>query len=383
MSLPPKAPPPPLLDVLGASWTLDAPVAGVAWDGAVAGFALGDGSVALGRADWEGAARIEPADTGAKLRPATAPPPPMIRQRIHDGACLSIAARTGLGFLTGGDDGAVMHTGTDGTATASARHSGQWTGLVDVGNAGWSAVAIGRRVHISGRSEDVLDLPSSATALAFDTTGTELAVAHYHGVSIWSQDGETRRLGTPGCPISLAWSPDGRYVVCGLQENALHGWRLPDGGDIEMGGYPGQPRSLSFSGDGRLLASSGDPQVVCWRFDPPGANSQPIECGLRNSRLPVCQVAYHPSYPLIAAGYHNGAVLLCQPGTDDVLFVKGSSGGSVNALAWSDDGTCLAMGTQGGEAGAVALPSLMFRFKSPSSAGPNARAETQRRVEVR
>jgi WD40 repeat protein len=215
----------------------------------------------------------------------------------------------------------------------------------------------------------MLVLPGSATALAFNATGTRLAIAHYHGVTVWAPDAPVRLLHTPGCPLSLAWSPDGAYLIAGLQENALHGWRLSDGGDIEMGGYPGQPRSLSFSNGTQFLASSGSPMVVCWKFDPPGVGGMPVEAGLRNSRQPVCQVAYHPTHPLIAAGYHNGAVLLCQPGTDEVLFVKASTGGSVTALSWSADGSRLAMGTQGGEAGVVALPDLLFRF-SPQSATP-------------
>ena len=85
-----------------------------------------------------------------------------------------------------------------------------------------------------------------------------------------------------------------------------------------------------------------------------------------SSRMPVCMVACHPSHPLVAAGYHNGAVLLCQPGKDDVLFAKGSSGGSVTALAWSADGERLAVGTEGGEAGVMALPGALFRFSQPS-----------------
>ena len=366
MSLPPRAPPPPLLDVLGAQWALDVPVVGVEWDGDCAGFALGDGSVAIGRSDWDGAARLERVDGGTHLTPATAGPPPLIRQRVHDGACLSIAAQPGHGFMTGGDDGAVVQIGCNGTAEAMAQHPGDWVTHVAAG-AGCYAAAAGRRVHIASRGgTHVLDLPASATALAFDRSGTQLAAAYYRGATLWTPD-RARRLVTPGCPLSLAWSPDGRYVVCGLQENALHGWRVADGGDIEMGGYPGQPRSLSFAGNGALLASSGAPQVVCWRFDPP-AGGQPIECGLPNSRLPVCAVAFHPRYPMVAAGYHNGAVLLCQPGTDDVLFVKGSSGGSVNALAWSGDGLRLAVGTQGGELGLVNLPGLLFRFDRVSTA---------------
>ncbi len=89
-----------------------------------------------------------------------------------------------------------------------------------------------------------------------------------------------RLLAWPGYHRSVAWSPDGRYLVSGMEENALHGWRLPDGGDIEMGGYPGQPRSLSFSADGRVLVTSGGMRAVCWRFDPPGGDDQPRECGI-------------------------------------------------------------------------------------------------------
>lgn len=366
MSLPPATPSPPLLDVLGARWMLDAPVVGVAWDGDLAAFGLGDGSLAMGRATWDGAPQLEPCEGGTKLTPATVPPPPVSRQRVHQGACLSLAALPGGGFLTGGDDGSLVRTDSDGTTTELENHPRKWVDLVATGAAGWSAAAVGRQVRVSGRSEHALDLPASVKALAFDAQGMCLAMAHYHGVTLWTPHAPLRTLPTPGCPLSVAWSPDGAYVICGLQENALHGWRISDGGDIEMGGYPGQPRSLTFSADGSFLASSGGPRVVCWRFDPPGAGSQPVECGLPSSRLPVCQVAYHPTHPLIAAGYHNGAVLLCQPGTEDVLFVKGSDGGSVSGLAWSADGARLAMGTQGGEAGVVCLPDLLFHFARPA-----------------
>jgi hypothetical protein len=63
-------------------------------------------------------------------------------------------------------------------------------------------------------------------------------------------------------------------------------------------------------------------------------------------------------------------VLLCQPGHDEILFAKGSSGGSVTALAWSLDGERLAVGTEGGEAGVVALPGGLFRFPPPSNRQP-------------
>lgn len=369
MNRPQPGPPPPLLDLLGAAWSLDAPVTGVAWDNETAGFALGDGSLAMARAEWDGAPALVPRDGGGlEVSPGTAPRPPVSRQTVHDGACLTLAADPEGGFLSGGDDGVLARTGADGVVHRIGSHPGRWVDLVAVSAAGWRAWSVGKRVHLSGPGAAELDAPGSVRALAFDPAGTRLAIAHYRGVTLWDTaitlGVASRVLPTKGCPRSIAWSPDGAYVICGLQENALHGWRLSDDGDIEMGGYPGQPRSLGFSADGRYLASSGAPRVICWPFDPPGVASQPAECGMPSSRMPVCMVACHPWHPLVAAGYHNGAVLLCQPGQDDVLFAKGSSGGSVTALAWSADGTRLAVGTAGGEAGVVALPSALFRFNS-------------------
>ena len=374
--MPGRAPPspPPLVDLLGASWEMDAPVVGMTWDGDLAAFGLGDGSIAMARAEWTGAPSFGAAEGGGvMLTPATVRPPPVSRQSVHKGACLSLATDPSGGFLSGGDDGVLRHTTSEGVVEAVSEHRDRWVDLVAASQAGWRAWSVNRTVHLSGPRADRLELPSTPTALAFDASGTRLAVAHYRGVTVWQADAPPFVLNTPGCPRSVTWSPDGLYLICGLQENALHGWRLSDAGDIEMGGYPGQPRSLAFSADGRFLASSGSPRVVCWRFDPPAAGGQPIECGLPSSRLPVCQVACHPRHPLIAAGYHNGAVLLCQPGRDDVLFAKGSSGGSVSALSWSADGMRLAIGTEGGEISVVALPPTLFRFETPSGQGRQGR----------
>jgi WD40 repeat protein len=66
---------------------------------------------------------------------------------------------------------------------------------------------------------------------------------------------------------------------------------------------------------------------------------------------------------LIAVGYHSGAVLLCQPGRSDVLVIKHSGSSPVSAIAWSPDGTRLALGTEEGELAVVFLPDLLFRFR--------------------
>ncbi|WP_438391258.1 WD40 repeat domain-containing protein [Caballeronia sp. DA-9] len=355
----------PLIELLGARSVTDAAVVAIAWDfaGSHAGFALGDGTVAFTAAAWPGGPLVRPRQGGGvEFVPAREPPTPVTRFSVHDGTCLALAADPEGGFLSGGDDGRLVHLNVDGTIEVLIDSAGEWIDLVATTSAG-RAYATGRRVHWLGTRPASLPLPGSATALVFNATGDQLAIAHRGGVTLWPVDSHVLRpLAWPGYHRSVAWSPDGRYLVSGMEENALHGWRLPDGGDIEMGGYPGQPRSLSFSADSRVLVTSGGPRVICWRFDPPGGDDQPGECGIAG-KTPVTCVACHPAHPLIAVGYHNGAVLLCQPGGSDILFVKPSGDSPVSAVTWSPDGRRLAMGTQTGEIGLVLLPEALFHFE--------------------
>ena len=357
---------PPLLNALGVSWDLGAPVIAAAWDvdGGRVGFALGDGHLAVAAANWPGGPRVEPKPGGGvSLIAAEAPALRPVRAACHAGSCLSIAADSRGGFLTGGDDGRVVLVPRVGDPAVLAHEPGAWINSVACSRSGVRAHGWGRRVQRwAGDTSEAIDLPAPGTAMAFSPDGLCLAVAHSGGVTLWPDHGESRLLAWNGYHRALAWSPDGIYLVTGMQENGLHGWRIADAGDIEMGGYPGQPLSLSFAHDGLYLATSGGTRPVCWRFDPPGGTDQPIECAMA-SKTPVTCVSCHPRQSLIAAGYHNGAVVLCQPGNSEALFIKGSGGGAVNALVWSGDGSRLAFGTQDGTIGWLVLPEALFRSR--------------------
>ena len=359
--------PPPLINALGVSWELGVPVVAAAWDvdGTSVGFALGDGHLAVADTQWPGGPRVEPkSGGGVSLVAAEAPAPRPLRAACHPGSCLCIAADARGGFLTGGDDGRVVLVPKVGDPAVLAHEPGVWIDSVAVSRDGVRAYGFGRRVQRwQGDRSESIELPAPATSLGFSPDGRCLAIAHSGGVTLWSAAGELRRLAWNGYHRALAWSPDGRYLVTGMQENGLHGWRVADGGDIEMGGYPGQPLSLSFAHDGRYLATSGGTRPVCWRIDTPGTTEQPIECAMA-SKTPVTCVCCHPRQSLIAAGYQNGAVVLCQPGNDEALFIKGSGGGAVNALVWSGDGSRLAFGTQGGVLGWLGMPAALFRSRA-------------------
>lgn len=355
--------PAPLIDLLGARWAMGPAVAGAAWfgtDNAVA-FGLADGTVAIARAGWEGAATLQPREGGGvELVPATAPAPPVMRAGVHAGPCLDLVAAGDGTVLSGGVDGQLACTGADGGVETLASFPGARVERVAAGKGGARACAVGQRVHRFGPSPGVLDLPSPAAALAFDPAGRQLAIASTDGVTLWSA--EASLLASASTPRALAWSPDGRVLVSGLADNAAHGWRLPDGDAIVLDGYPGQPLSLSFSEPGGFLATSGSARVVCWQL---GGAPRRSECGV-GSTVAVTQVACHPVRPLIAAGYENGAVLLCRPDSADILFVRAPGAAAVSTLAWSPDGAFLALGAAGGEIGVVAFPERLFR---PIAAG--------------
>ncbi len=338
---------PPLIELVGTRWSLGAPLSAAAWaaNGRRVAFALGDGTLAI----------ASPSNSG--------PGAALHRGVAHGGACLALTAFGGADFLSGGDDGCVVRHSANGAMEVMARHPGLWIDHLVAGGQGRAAWAMGREIVIQGGIEEIRQtMASGVTALAFSAAGDGLAVAGRGGADVWSaRTGHFSRFSTPGYCRSLAWSADGRYLAAGLQENAVMVWRLGDGQVIPLPGYPGQPRVLSFSHRRHQLVTTGGTRVVGWDLDLPRPESRRSEYGLE-SRVPLTVVAWHPARALVAAGYHNGAVVLYRPGANEPLFIKASGSGPVRALVWAPDGSSLALGTEEGEVAVVAMPAEVLRM---------------------
>jgi WD40 repeat protein len=295
-------------------------------------FALGDGSLRL----------VAPAEGSEQTA------------GLGDGSVLTMVADLDdAGWLAGLDDGRLVRIGPDASVTDLASHPGKWIEQVAASPAGLRAYGVGKDAFIGDGKGfgPARTHPSTVAGLVFDPRGKRVAAAHYGGVSLWwvnATDSKPKLLPWKGSHISVSWSPDGGYIMTAMQENDLHGWRLPGANDIRMSGYPTKVKALAWSTKPPFLATSGADQVICWPFAGSGPSGKPpVEFGGRGTAL-VTQVACHPAGDILAAGYDNGEVALGRITARRTALLLEATKSEITALAWSPDGRFLAAGDDEG-----------------------------------
>ncbi len=280
-----------------------------------------------------------------------------------DGSVLCSALMPGK-LVTGGDDGRIVVIAANGSSHGIADEKGTWIDAVAARADGTIAWACGRNLRARDRDGVVksTSLASVARGVAFLPKGYRIAASQYNGVALWFPNAAAAPDVLPwkGAHIDVTLSPDGRFVVTSMQENALHGWRIDDRKDMRMSGYPAKTRSLSWSGDGQWLATSGAEACIVWPFqgrDGPMGKA-PRECGVRPAKV-TC-VAFHPKALVVAIGYEDGWIMMCRLTDAAELLVRarhsGDAEGAITALAWETTGSRLLYGTAQGEAGVLVLP---------------------------
>jgi WD40 repeat protein len=281
-----------------------------------------------------------------------------------DGASLCVAS-DGTRLVSGGDDGRIVEISAEGETRLLADEAGRWIDAVALRSDGALAWTTGRnaRARAAAAGEiKTLDLPSSSRGLVFMPKGLRLAIAHYNGATLWypGASAKPETLEWNGAHLDVTVSPDGRFLVTSMQENALHGWRLSDRKNMRMSGYPAKTRSLSWSPEGKWLATSGADACVLWPFEgkdgPMGA--QPRECGVR-AGVGVTRVAFHPQALVVALGYEDGMILLARITDGSEILVRRPSErerAKITTFAWDAPGKRLAFGAENGAAGLLTLP---------------------------
>lgn len=276
---------------------------------------------------------------------------------LHAGTVLS-AQSDATRLVTGGDDGRVAVLTADGAVATFAQVKGRWIDRVALGPSGAIAYSAGKTAYVKGAAAEEpksFDAPSTVGGLAFAPKGLRLAIAHYGGVTLWFPNAPGAKpdvLGWKGSHLGVVYAPDGRFVITTMQEPALHGWRVVDGGHMRMSGYPSRVKSFAFTADGKWLATSGSGEVVLWPFqakDGPMGKQPTMLAPSATSRVSV--VACHPKEPVLAAGYEDGMVLMVRITDGAEILIRKPDEDAVSALAWHGGGGALCYGTLNGAAG--------------------------------
>ena len=263
---------------------------------------------------------------------------------------------TGLGIITGGDDGRVVWTTRDSGPIELAAHKGLWIDAIASAPQGQViAYAAAKKVFVRDllkKTEVLFAHDASVSDLVFSADGRKLYCATYNGVAVWFSRIEKQKpnkLYWAGSHTKIAISSGDKFLITAMQENALHGWRLQDGKDMRMGGYPAKIRSVQFFAMGKLLATSGANGAVVWPFlkptGPMGENASEINPE-EATMVTVCAGA--PDDTVLAAGTEDGRVWLAELQSTGVEWLKAEKGAPISAIAVSSDTTRVVFGDEEG-----------------------------------
>ncbi|WP_273789418.1 WD40 repeat domain-containing protein [Bartonella sp. ML70XJBT] len=283
-------------------------------------------------------------------------PTPQIFE-VHKGIISSHFSHDNTAIITGGEDGKVCQTTANGHTELLSLKERKWINNVAFGPQKAFAFSSARLAFVHVRKEQQgLPHERSVEGLAFAPKGLRLAVAHYNGVTLhW--------LSTQISPTTLVWkgahcgvtfSPDNRYVISTMQENALHGWRLTDHQHLRMSGYPSKVKSWSWSAKGKWLTTSGACAAIVWPFHtkegPMGKT--PLELGTRANAL-VSTVSCHPSKEIVAIGFNDGMILAAHFRDGKEVLLRRDGKSAISALNWDQTGHNLTFGSENGECGII------------------------------
>jgi Caspase domain/WD domain, G-beta repeat len=196
------------------------------------------------------------------------------------------------------------------------------------------------------------------TSLAFNSSGTRLAIANYlHQICLWDITAK-RCTATRSSAFSVAFSPDGTLLAAvdgdGPSANIITLWSVatpqlttfPLSNPKSLGGY----RSVACSPDNETLAAvDANGTTYLWNV----VTHKPIAplAGLAGPKGQIANsVVFSRDGKLLAVGYQDGSTYLWNAVTHKLITsLPGPQGHqSVNSVAFSRDGKLLAVGYQDG-----------------------------------
>ncbi len=146
----------------------------------------------------------------------------------------------------------------------------------------------------------------------------------------------------------ILFTPDMEKIIAGGISRNVRAWRMADGEELYMMGFPGQVVGLTLSSDGTVVAAApcaNSEGSTCWRSEiwlretETGKVIKTFEANAVNIR----GLVYSPDGELLVGVSRDGALLMWRE-SDGALYATRQVGGSrLGDLAFSQDGTRLAI----------------------------------------
>lgn len=272
----------------------------------------------------------------------------------------------GRTLATSGQDGAArLWDAREGSEIARLDGGAAWVPRVSYSPDGrYLATAAGRRIRLwkAARTCELLwesaDHASTVTDLRWRSgSSKELVSSSYGGLTLWKPGSPepARRFEWKGSTLTVAWSPNGRYIATGDQDSTVHFWIPATGQDLQMFGYPTKVRELAWNPTSRYLATGGGPLVTVWDCSGKGPEgTTPISLEAHEDFL--ADLAFQRKGPLLASCAEDGLVAVWEPGaTESPVSVKALETPATR-LAWSPDDRRLAAGGEDGRLAVYEAP---------------------------
>lgn len=358
-----------LFDLIARDWALTSPVQQITFnadDSAVA-FASLDGAIHIGATADKASPTLRTrraVDTGRlTIAPRDKPFAPLKPADFTAGRSSDVVAFGKNGFAFAKSDGRINSLTPGGIAVHMAAKGPVEIPVLAAARGGSHiAFACGAQVCITtpdAVTQHNLTVAGPVSALAFSPDGLTLAVGHAGGLSRWAIDAPDQPpVETPltGSPTSLCWHSGGAWLTATL---AADGFDLIDTTRnlaTLRGNFPAPVRSAVFGLATNTVVASGAFRVAAWGL----ADGQAVVTG-KAGLMTVGAVATSPNRNLVAVGYGNGLLSLAEIGQPSEILLRENTGAAITAMAWSGNGTYLALAGSDGSAALVEFPDSMFK----------------------
>ncbi len=197
----------------------------------------------------------------------------------HAGGSFALAwSPDGKLLATSGQDGMIhLVEATTGSLVAQMEGGDAW-----VEHVAWSldsqylAAAAGKVAQIFSAKGKILTAvkshASTISSIVWLPHAELLVTSCYGGIQFLSVEEAqpVKRFEWKGSILSLVVTPDGKYLASGNQDNSVHVWRMHNGEDFQMAGYPTKVTTLACSADSHTLATGGGKEIALWDFSGKG-----------------------------------------------------------------------------------------------------------------